>query len=115
MGTRTNVTRGISVAVLIVLGACGRTASTESAPTTTTAATPATAAPVQTTTAPAAALPTYVVQSGDSLSVIAERFGISATALADANGIDDLDTLQVGQELKIPPATEVAGTVQTSD
>ncbi len=54
-----------------------------------------------TTAAPQASL--YEVQPGDTLSVIAERFGISTTALADANGITDVNTIKPGQELTIPP------------
>lgn len=54
-----------------------------------------------TTAAPQAQL--YEIQPGDTLSVIAERFGISTAALADANGITDVNTIKPGQELTIPP------------
>ena len=46
---------------------------------------------------------TYVVQSGDNASVIAERFGITLEELAAVNGvtIDELRALEVGQVLII--------------
>ena len=44
----------------------------------------------------------YVVQSGDSLSVIAHRHGVSQQALMRANNITDPDRIQVGQELVLP-------------
>lgn len=43
----------------------------------------------------------YVVQPGDTLSRIAERFGVTVDALAKANLIVNRDALQVGQELTI--------------
>lgn len=47
----------------------------------------------------------YVVQSGDLLWEIAQQYeGISADEIAAYNGIDDPDALQIGQEIKIPPA-----------
>ncbi len=52
---------------------------------------------------------TYVVEPGDTLSVIADRFNVSLQALADFNGIADMNTLSPGQELVIPPqAVEVS-------
>ncbi len=56
-------------------------------------------------------LGTYVVQNGDSLSVIAKRHGVSTRQLADLNGIKDPSKVRVGQKLIIPglagaPATE---------
>ncbi len=43
----------------------------------------------------------YTVQRGDSLSLIASRFGVSAAALRASNNISG-DTIQVGQRLVIP-------------
>ena len=58
---------------------------------------------------PTATLPTptptpqvYVVQSGDSLSRIAERFGVTVDSLIEANRIVHPDVLQFNQPLTIP-------------
>ena len=45
---------------------------------------------------------TYVVRFGDTLSEIAERFGTSVEAIAEANGIEDPDFIFVGQILLVP-------------
>ncbi len=45
----------------------------------------------------------YVVKSGDSLSVIAHKHGIKTAALREANGLKS-DRIVVGQKLKIPGA-----------
>ncbi len=71
-------------------------------PAPTTVPTVTTAAP--TTTAPAAPAQTYVIQAGDTLSVIAERFGVTIDAISAANGITDVNSIQPGQELIIPGA-----------
>jgi LysM repeat protein len=48
---------------------------------------------------------TYVVQEGDFLSGIGEKFGIPWQLIAEANGIEGPDyTIQVGQVLVIPAA-----------
>lgn len=67
-----------------------------------TTATPATqtAAPAQTT---ATQPTTYTVQSGDTLSSIANANGLTSKQLADYNGITNADSLTIGQTLKIPP------------
>jgi LysM repeat protein len=79
----------------------------------------ATAAPAETGTAlaPSASAggeQTYTVKSGDNLTKIATRFGVSLKALRAANGLKT-DSIKVGQKLKIPakgtasaaaPATE---------
>ncbi|NJO81481.1 MAG: LysM peptidoglycan-binding domain-containing protein [Blastochloris sp.] len=46
----------------------------------------------------------YVVESGDTLSGIAEQFDVSVVDIIDANGLtpDEADSLQIGQELIIP-------------
>lgn len=44
----------------------------------------------------------YVVERGNTLSQIAERFGLSTTALMQANGITNANMLSVGQKLVIP-------------
>ena len=54
--------------------------------------------------APEAAESTYTVQSGDSLSKIGSRFGVSWQKIFDANRdkLDDPDKIYPGQELTIP-------------
>ena len=47
---------------------------------------------------------TYTVASGDSLSAIADRFGVSVEAIVEANDIADPTRLSVGQVLTIPSA-----------
>lgn len=56
---------------------------------------------------PASAKPaTYTVRKGDSLAVIAKRFGTTVRALMDLNGIKHQDRITIGQVLKLaaPPA-----------
>lgn len=45
----------------------------------------------------------YWVQSGDTLSTIAQRFGVKPTTLAQINGINANQQLTVGMRLYIPP------------
>ena len=45
---------------------------------------------------------TYTVQAGDTLGLIAIRYEISVDSLAEANGIDNVNVLEVGQVLVIP-------------
>ncbi|HEX8219579.1 MAG TPA: LysM peptidoglycan-binding domain-containing protein, partial [Chloroflexia bacterium] len=45
---------------------------------------------------------TYMVQPGDNLTVLAQRFGVTREALAAANGISPSSLLYVGQVLNIP-------------
>lgn len=51
----------------------------------------------------------YIVQAGDTLSAIAAANGVSLTMLAEANGLADVNALEVGQVLVIPNAPSVAG------
>ncbi len=57
---------------------------------------------------------TYAVQSGDTLSTIADKFGISIDTLKWANDLRR-DALSVGQELKIPPVTGIVHKVKEGD
>jgi len=44
----------------------------------------------------------YIVQRGDTLFSIATRFGVTVSALQQANNITDPNQLQLGMELRIP-------------
>ena len=46
----------------------------------------------------------YTVQPGDTLFAIATRFGVSVDDLVRANRLVNPDSLQVGQQITIPPA-----------
>ena len=64
-------------------------------------------------TTPTAATPagqTYTVQSGDNLSKIAQRFGVSLNALMDANNIRDPNVIRLGQVLTVPTEAVATGT-----
>lgn len=45
---------------------------------------------------------TYVVEAGDTLSLIAEKFSVPLSDLMIANGLTNRDFIQTGQELVIP-------------
>ena len=45
---------------------------------------------------------TYTVQSGDNLTRIAKKFGTTVSAIAQLNGIKDVNKIYVGQVLRIP-------------
>jgi LysM repeat protein len=60
-----------------------------------------------TTTTVAQEIQTYVVQPGETLSVIAERFGVSVAAIVDLNEISNPDRIDAGVTIKIPVRTQV--------
>jgi hypothetical protein len=49
---------------------------------------------------------TYVVQSGDTLWDIAQRFETTVEALVEANGLEDAADLTIGQQLTIPESVQ---------
>jgi LysM repeat protein len=57
----------------------------------------------------APSLASYVVQSGDTLGVIAGNFGVSVDEIMAANALSDPNYLYVGQELVIPGAAVPQG------
>jgi LysM repeat protein len=72
-------------------------------PTSTPTATPApTPSPIVTPAPTPPPQTTYTVVAGDTLALIADRFGTTVAALQVANGINDPNTINVGQVLVIP-------------
>ena len=57
----------------------------------------------------------YKVKTGDTLTGIASRFGVSMMTLWWANQITTKDALHVGQDLVIPPVSGLIYTVQAGD
>jgi LysM repeat protein len=51
---------------------------------------------------------THTVKAGETLSAIAQRYGVSQQALIAANGISNASLIYTGQQLVIPGATEEA-------
>jgi LysM repeat protein len=113
---RTLAIVGGAVVVLIVLAivftrGASEPASVESTPvpvavTSPTSPTPAgptavpTQGPVQATIVPLE--PSYTVQSGDTLAIIARRYNTTVDALVSINNLPDRNTLRVGQRLILP-------------
>lgn len=58
---------------------------------------------------------TYTVQSGDTLSTIAEEFGIDLRTLLWANSLTDTSTIEGGDTLKILPVSGVVHKVVDGD
>lgn len=58
---------------------------------------------------------TYVVQSGDTISQIAEKFGVSTNTIRWANDIPAKGSIRVGQSLAILPITGVKHTIAKGD
>lgn len=53
---------------------------------------------------------TYVVGKGDSLSVIAKRFGVSQADIMVLNNIRNPNVIRLGQKLKLPASADVSKT-----
>jgi murein DD-endopeptidase MepM/ murein hydrolase activator NlpD len=58
---------------------------------------------------------TYKVKSGDTLTGIASKFGISMMTIWWANDLQSKDALHIGQVLSIPPVTGLVVTVTAAD
>jgi LysM repeat protein len=56
--------------------------------------------------APDLAIPTHTVEAGETLSQIAEAYGVTLTRLMYLNGIRDPNAVYIGQELRLPAAIE---------
>ena len=58
--------------------------------------------------------PVYVVQPGDTLYVIALRFGISTDEIIQLNQISDPNLVSEGMQLKIPGLEGITGVLTTT-
>lgn len=58
---------------------------------------------------------TYVVQEGDTLGAIAERYGLSISTVLWSNSLSYTSTIRPGQELTILPVDGVVYTVRSGD
>src|SRR3954451_7573526 len=103
------VAPSLAVAIMGLVAACGdsdKGASETLPPISTTTTTTTLAA--TTTTVP----DFYIIQKGDSLFAIAQKFGLNFTELAAFNGIANPDSIQAGQKLRIPkPGDAIPTTV----
>ena len=59
--------------------------------------------------------PIYIVQSGDNLWGISQRFGVSMADLAQINGISDPNQLTIGMRLVIPGLEGLEGVLTTQE
>jgi LysM repeat protein len=65
-------------------------------------ATPAATAPTPAQPAPAPASVTHVVRAGETLWALSARYGVSITAIVQANGLASASFIRTGQHLAIP-------------
>jgi LysM repeat protein len=71
--------------------------------------------PIAAVATPAAAgVRIHVVQRGENLTSIAARYGVSISAIMQANGISDANRIYFGQRLTIPSGSSSAGAAYTS-
>jgi LysM repeat protein len=70
------------------------------------------------TGAATAALPAegldYVVQAGDTLSLISMRYGLDWTVVAQVNGITNTEVIEVGQVIRLPGVDETSAVTPIS-
>ncbi|UCC63792.1 MAG: lamin tail domain-containing protein [Anaerolineae bacterium] len=94
----------ISLAVVVVWDAVVRSPAPASAPVAvaTETATPTSALPTMTFTPGPGAPTIYRIQAGDTLLTIASQFGVTVEAIMAANGLENANFIQTGQELLIP-------------
>ena len=52
---------------------------------------------------------THQVVAGETLASIADRYGLTAAAIASANGIEDINQIQTGQQLRLPESDQTDG------
>ena len=93
---------------LLALGACGGGDSPFAViPSSTVGGATQTPVAGTPTATPSECEPTdYEVLDGDTLAGLAETFGVTADAIAEASDLDDPDVLAIGDPLTIPCPTE---------
>lgn len=64
---------------------------------------------------PRAEVVEYTVTSGDTVSSIAEKFGVTIDTILWANDMDETDRIKPGQVLRILPVTGIVHTVKKGD
>jgi LysM repeat protein len=74
----------------------------------TVAVTGSTASATASTTALPAAGLDYVVQAGDTLSLIALRYGLDWEVVAQVNGISNTEVIEIGQVIRLPGVADSA-------
>ncbi|PIZ76738.1 hypothetical protein COY05_00175 [Candidatus Peregrinibacteria bacterium CG_4_10_14_0_2_um_filter_38_24] len=57
----------------------------------------------------------HVVESGESLSVIAARYGLKSETIMWENHLANANSLRIGQSLRVPPVDGVSYTVKSGD
>jgi len=65
--------------------------------------------------APRTEIEMYVVEDGDTVSSIAEKFGVSTSTVLWANGLGAWSYIRPGDELKIPPVSGVIHAVTSGE
>ena len=98
--------------ILLAIALAGCSTTNQPAPVVERGSTPARTAPAPVRQEPAtpetnARPQVYTVKQGDTLYSIALNHGLDYHDIAERNGITDPDTLQVGQELRLPQPGEV--------
>ena len=58
---------------------------------------------------------TYLVQSGDTVSSIANKFDVSIDTIRWQNGLKSIDAIKPGQKLEIPPVTGIVHKVKRGE
>jgi len=96
---------GTAAALTVFAAACGDDESAEQTtlpPIVTTTLAPTTTAPPPTTQPQF-----YEVQQGDTLTEIADAYGLPIPAIMEANGITDQNNIFAGQILQLPNAADI--------
>jgi LysM repeat protein len=89
-----------TLALVVSLAGCGSDNATSRPPTTPLPTVPDDAGDISDTTTTVPSV--YIVKAGESLTTIANKFGITVAALVAFNELADPNHIEEGQRLKIP-------------